>query len=219
MQDLLIILDDILIYVSVAIFWLCAILFWIKYRKIEMKSQKRFFLGISSFFILWGIMRLVFTASNYYKGIDEFLFSTYWRIASGIGIAGILSILLVIETYMVKSKYIFSIITLVGLVLAMVLPIEGTEIKGARLATYVTLPVGALSILGLYLYLYIKLSGRSRHETGIITGGIALIFFGYILNIELFKQLFGAEIVDPLASIIMIIGALIYSLMYFRKKD
>lgn len=204
---------------SMIIFWICAVLFWIKSRKSELKSQKLFFIGVSGFFILWGIMRIAFTIANYYFEIDLGLYEILWKIAAGIGIAAILCILLVMETYMVKSKYIFSIITLIGLVLSLALPVEGKEISGGRLAAYIFLPIGAVSILFLYLYLYIKLTGKTRHVTGVITGGLTLIFLGYILNIELIKNLFGNPgVMDIIASIVMISGGLIYTIMYYMKE-
>ncbi|MHA1752529.1 MAG: hypothetical protein ACTSYZ_09180 [Candidatus Helarchaeota archaeon] len=218
MQDIIVLSDQILVYVNSIVFWVCAIVFWAKSKKSELKSQKRFFIGISFFFIFWGIMRIMFIFSNYYYEIDLSLYSFYWKIASTIGIGGLLSILIVLEIYMVKSKFIFSIITFIGLLLAIILPINGTEISGARLATYIFLPTGALSILGLYIYLYIKLSGRARHETGIIAWGLTLIFLGYTLTIELIKHIFNTELISPIASVVMICGALLYTTMYYFKK-
>ncbi|MHA1229956.1 MAG: hypothetical protein ACTSRP_00095 [Candidatus Helarchaeota archaeon] len=207
-----------LIICNVAVFWACAVVFIFKLKTYELKSQKRFFLGLALFFIFWGLMKICFTISNYYKNIDLIYYSIYWKIAASLGICGLLSIILVLETYMVKSKYFFSIITLIGLVLAMTLPISGTEITGARLASYIFLPLGAISIILLYLYLYVKLTGKLRHETGLILWGILLIFLGYSVNIELIKKYFDPILLDHISSIMMICGALLYTLMYYRKK-
>ena len=219
MQDIYLIINWLFVFINIIIFWICAILFLIKSKRSELNSQKIFFIGVSAFFIFWGFMRLVFEFSNYYIEIDLNLYSTLWKVASSLGIAAILSIIIVMETYMVKSKYVFSIITLLGLILCIILPIYGHEISGARLAAYIFLPAGGLSIIALYLYLYIKLSGRARHTTGFIAAGLTLIFLGYLLNIELIKQLITIDIMGIITSIIMICGGLLYTILYYKKSE
>jgi len=204
---------------TLIIFWACAIVFWIKSKGSELKAQKMFFIGLIGFFICWGLMRVFFLVSNIYEGIDLFLYSTYWRIASSIGILALLCILIVMESYLVKSKYIFSIITIIGLILAIFLPLEPEKITGARLATYIFLPAGGISILGLYLYLYIKLTGKARHETGFITTGIALIFLGYLVSIEFVQTFIPLEIINILSPVLMIAGALLFTIIYYRKEQ
>lgn len=219
MQDILSTINLILIIVNIIAFCIFAVMFWKKSTQAELKSKKRFYIGVGAFFIFWAMMRIVFTISNNLLEEDYISYGITWKIASVLGIAALLSILIVMETYMVKSKYIFSTITLIGLVLSIVLPIEGREITGARLAAYITLPIGAISILLLYLYLYIKLPGGTRHRTGFITTGLALIFLGYILNVELMKQLISVEFVmDIIATVVMLLGGFLYTVLYYKQE-
>jgi len=212
-------LDQILSIIAAIIFWICSFLFSIKAKIVEDKSNKKFFIGVSIFFLFWGIMRIFFLIAYMYLNIDLIIYSLWWKIASISGIISILAILLVMETYLVKSRYIFSIITIIGLILVIILPIYGTEISYARLASYIFFPAGGFSIVILYLYLFFKVPGKDKRTIGLIALGIIMIFTGYTLSVELVKKFFEREFMDIISTIIMIIGGLLYTLVYYLKKD
>ena len=152
--------------------------------------------------------------------VDPNLHTLTWKAAYIAGIAALLSILIVIEKYAVtKSKFIFSILVLIGLVLVVVLPLHPTEISGARLTSYIFLPAGGLSILVLYVYLITKLSGDARRETGLIFMGFFLIFGGYSLDSQLFESIASLFVFwDIMCSLLMLCGGVILALTYYRRK-
>lgn len=213
--------------ISMIVFEVCSIFFFIKSRRAEMKSQKWFFGGLGLFFVFWGLKSIIFLFTDF---IGQYIVVTFdpisifysisWKMGTGIGIAGLLSVILVLETYSVKSKYVFSIITIVGLILALVLPIFGSEtLWPARVASYVFLPWGALSIIGLYTYLSNKLTGDVKRETILILVGFILICLGYVLSVELIKQsLPFQEIMQFIYPIVQIVGSLMFTIVYFRKE-
>lgn len=208
------------IFTGFIIFIICGVLFLIKSIKVDDASQKRFFLGFFGFFILWGTMKVIFYVADYYLLIlsDLFTFALYWKIAASLGIAGLLLIIVNLEAFVIKNtKYVFSIIGLGGLILAIALPIVGNEITWGRLATYIMLPIAVCSIIGLYAHSYINLDGSMKHETGTILFGFALMCIGYVFTTELANSLI-PYVMGTVGSITMIIGGLIFTLMYYRRE-
>lgn len=183
----------------------CTALILIKTIKIRDSDQAWFFLGLFGFFLGWCLVLILYFFSD--------------KAAYIVGIAGLLSILFVIEKYAVKSKYIFSIITLIGLVLVIILPLPATEISGARLASYIFLPAGGVSILVLYLYLITKVSGDLRRETIFVFLGFFLIFGGYALDIQLFESVRAMlPFWDIMNSLLMLCGGLLLAITYYRRE-
>ncbi|MHA1650737.1 MAG: hypothetical protein ACTSYB_11130 [Candidatus Helarchaeota archaeon] len=216
MQELELLLDNIFQILHIIIFIICSIILFIKSRRLELSEQKKFFIGLAGFALGWSLTHLTFLFVNIMPEEDP-LFAVLWKIAACIGILALLSIILVIERYAVKSKYVFSIITLIGLILVIVLPIYGREISGARLASYIFLPIGASSIVFLYLYLIIKLTGEPRRETIYVFIGILLIFFGYALGTELLSGVY-IPYRFVINSLLMICGGILVTIVYNKRE-
>ncbi len=199
-------------------FTFCALMLLVKRRAVESSEQKWFFLGLVGFFIGWALCELFFYAS---AKVDPSFYLALYKGAYIAGICGILSLLLVVEKFAVpKTKFIFTIITLVGLALVIIFPMPATdEIIGARLAAYIFLPAGVASILLLYLYMVFKLTDELRRETIMILLGFILIFAGYVLTTSLFADFYEAT---PYWSVIcyslMIAGGFILTLTYYKKE-
>ncbi|MHA1264766.1 MAG: hypothetical protein ACTSRS_05970 [Candidatus Helarchaeota archaeon] len=202
-------------------FLLYASLFLLKIRRIEEKSQKNFFLGLFGFCLGWGLLQIMYYISGTYPE-DSLMALTYYKVAYIVGICGFLSLLLVIEKYAVpRTKFFFSIITAFGLILVIILPMPpGTQISGARLASYIFLPAGAISIFFLYLYLIFKLSGPLRRETTLILLGFVLLFIGYVLTTSLFAnfQFLDEDAWNIMCYSFMLVGGLIVTSIYYRRN-
>ncbi len=210
-------IDTIFRIILIIVFIACGIVLLLKARSLEMLEQRRFLLGLCAFSIGWSIMNTIFLFAETYPDTDP-LYSTLWKIATIVGISALFSVIIVVEKYTVpKTKFFFSIITIIGLALVIILPIQGTEITGARLAAYIFLPVAAASIFILYLYLIIKLSGKPRQEAVIVFLGMFLIVIGYLLDTELLKSLLPPAFII-LDSILMICGGITITLIYYRRE-
>lgn len=215
--------------IEFALILVCSVLFVIfcgyfinKYRKTEEKTQAWFYLGLGVFCLCFAIMRIWFLCSDL---VDEGLWGVsqigpiildadfYWRWAAIFGIGAVLSVLFVIERYMVKTHYILSFITSIGVVIALIVPVE----PYGRLATYVFTPFGVLAVVGLYAYLIKITPGRIRIKTILAMIGIFLIFFGFIVDTDLGQSILATldiEVVGIIASSLMMVGGAIFVLGY-----
>ncbi|MHA1278588.1 MAG: hypothetical protein ACTSQI_07635 [Candidatus Helarchaeota archaeon] len=208
-------------FFTIIVFSICAILLLIKRKDIDSSQQRTFFLGLVGFFLGWSFCQLMFYFSSFYL-TDLSLYLILYKAAYIFGICGIIALIFVIERYAVpKTKFIFTLITIIGLFLVIILPMPaGDEIAGARLASYITLPAGVASILLLYIYLVFKLTDRLRRETIWILLGFLLLFLGYVLTTSLFGWL--ALLYDPYWTLmsfsLMMGGSLILTLTYYQKE-
>lgn len=207
-----------------------ALYFWNRSRTADVKSARMMFLGQGLFVCCFGLTRLFFIISDYFRTEPEFapivfeaneaLQLLFWRISNVIGILAIIFLLIVVETYLVKSKYVFTIIATTGLTLSLILP----DINHARTVTYITLPVALIGVIALYVYLYFKASGEIRFKAGLSLDGFIIFGVGVMLDSNLGKQLLADWFnLSPswqlawLPLVFMIIGLGIYT--YYNIKQ
>ena len=207
-----------------------ALYFWNRQRTADVKSARMMFLGQGLFVFCFGLTRITFIISDYFRTDPEFasivieaneaLQLLFWRISNVIGILAIIFLLIVVETYLVKSKYIFTLIATIGLILSSVLP----NIDHARLVTYITLPVALVGVIALYVYLYFKASGEIRFKAGLSLDGFIIFGVGVMLDTNLGKQLLTDWFnLSPswqlawLPMVFMVVGLAIYT--YYNIKQ
>ncbi|HUX99828.1 MAG TPA: hypothetical protein VMV49_09760 [Candidatus Deferrimicrobium sp.] len=199
--------------------------FWKRRQKAEMKSTRMIFLSQGLFVLCFGITRLIFLASDYFSPYvdislviyqDEALYFTLWKISTLIGILAIIFLLVVIETYLVKSRYILTGTASVGLIVALL----SMDQDFSRLVTYVTLPIAMFGVIFLYAYLFFKGSGDIRKKAGLSLDGFIIFGIGVILDTTVGKELlegWGIPLPAFIPVMIMIIGLAIYT--YFNIKE
>ncbi|MHA1250649.1 MAG: hypothetical protein ACTSRP_11715 [Candidatus Helarchaeota archaeon] len=225
MQDILVLLDNIFVIINIIILYIFAIGFWIKIRNAEIESQKWLFFCLGLFMICFGLTRLFFMFSDmikagYWESTDlgwlVLDFSFWWKMAALFGIGSLIAVLFVLEKYSVKTKYIFTIIATIGLILAIILPVSTELTIDARFMTYITVPIAVLSILGIYLYLIIKTTGKIRLKSTMAFLGILILMIGFILDTEAGKMLVGFDL-SIFNSILMITGIILFSFANLKK--
>ena len=204
--------------------------FWNRSRGADLKSAHIMFLGQGLFVFCFGMTRIFFLIADYFRiepefasivlEPNEFLNLLFWKISSLIGILAIMFLLFVIETYLVKSKYIFTLIALAGLIVALILP----DINQARLATYIAMPIALIGVIALYTYLFFKGSGEIRKKAGLSLDGFIIFGVGVILDTNIGKNLFATWFhLDPiwqlgwLPMVLMIVGLALYT--YYNIKE
>ena len=162
--------------------------FWKRRSREEMKSTRMIFLGQGLFVFCFGLTRFLFVISDYFRTdpiyqnvvivADEFLFILFWKISALIGILAIIFLLIVIETYLVKSRYVFTIIATAGLILALASP----NIEFSRWVTYIAMPVSLIAVVALYIYLLFTSSGEIRKKSGLSVLGLLIMGAGVMLD-------------------------------------
>lgn len=165
-----------------------ACLFWNKRRKIDFKDTRMILLGQGLFLFCFGLTRTLFAISDYFTtesgfenlvlNPDPFLYSLFWKLAAFVGILGIVFLLVVIESYLVKTHYLFTCIATIGMIIALSAP----DLNFSRWVTYITLPIAMIGAIFIYFYLVFKGSGVVRRRAGISIVGLILLGGGTLLG-------------------------------------
>ncbi len=193
--------------------------FWDRGRRAELTSTRRIFLGQGLFAFCFGMTRVLFLLSDFYNAAspllifpNEYLATLFWKLSTLIGILAIVFLLLVIETYLVKSRYVLSVVASAGLIIALV----SQDINFARIVTYITLPIAMVGVIFLYAYLFFKESGAIRKKAALSLDGFIIFAIGVFLDTNLGKTLF-PTLPGFIPMVILIIGLAIYT--YFNVKE
>ncbi len=181
-------------------------LFLIKAITLDMKSQKMIYFGLSIFLYCFGITRSLFfiswTCLNVFEGCSEF----YMILGFITGILGLICWIFVLETYLVKTKKVFSILTIASFVISLIALFGLTDRPTALNIIYILLPGVVLTIIILYIYLIIKSTGIVRKKAIGLLIGIIVFVIGHMMDYSKSPLSFGVtEIISPLLSIVGIV--------------
>ncbi len=165
------------------------------------RPQREYFFGVGIFIIIHLIARILYYYHDFIYVGDPF----FWELAALIGIISVIPLVYAIERNIFKwSKFLFTIIVIINLVLLLVLPLEYKNV--AR--TINTTMVGIL-LPSMYVYVAYKSTGTYRKSFIINAVGILIFLGGQAARSQ---PLFTPDniiffIVSP---ILMIAGAIIY---------
>lgn len=199
----------ILWYIVNILLFLSFLLFLLKAKKLETKSQKNVYLGYGLFSLLFGLTRLFFILSwlcgDAFEGCSDF----YLILGYLIGTLATIIIIYILETYLLKTKKILTGITIIVFCIILI-ALFGLTSRGIALTMiYILLPVviGAISMS--YIYFIIKSTGTSRKKAIGAFGGLLLLFIGHFMNTSFFNSMFPGTpgIISP---IIMSAGIIIF---------
>jgi len=168
------------------------------------KKVRNYLLAIALFFLLFGISRttmFIFELTfpeDFVWNISVHDFDSIfqknpeiavrhdivWRFTTGIGAFGVAILMFVLERQILekKTKYVLTIITLITVIPALILGVEGKDEVGfVRIVLYIgNFLMVAIPLI--YLYLGIKTSGDTRMRAlGAMTGMI-ILFTGIVFN-------------------------------------
>lgn len=204
-------IDILLFSFLIALLFGCFCLFLIKSIKLEMKSQKRVFLGYGLFLLLYGFTRLFFLIAKIYGDlylIEEKDFYLIWGYL--VGLLGVIIIIYIMETYLLKTKKILTTITII-LSLINIVALMGLTTKDFALnMIYILLPSVIVAVCISYIYLIFKSTGSSRRKATWALIGIVTIFIGHIIYTHIFRS-FIEEFPFYISPIIIMIGVLIFT--------
>lgn len=199
--------------------------FWNRRRHTEFKATRMILLGQGLFVLCFGLTRTLFIISDYFNPefsielvlyYDADLSFLFWKIATLVGILGIIFLLIVIESYLVRTRYIFTIIGTVGSIVALV----SQDINFSRWTTYITLPVAMIGAIFMYFYLVYKETGLIRKKAGVSIVGLFLLgtgtLFATTAGINTLKSIFGF-FPEFIPVIILTAGLAIYT--YINVKE
>ncbi|MHA1784200.1 MAG: hypothetical protein ACTSVY_16415 [Candidatus Helarchaeota archaeon] len=217
--------------------WLVAIAFLIQFsikffsrsNRADNKKQRKFFLGIALFFLLYTCSRIFLMISDYsylhvnyqpiietYFGINwegGFYYQIFWRIGTIIGLIGFINFVFFIEFYLLdkKTKLIFSIFGVVFLCLTILFG----QVMIQTIFNIGIAIIGAFPIL-LYAYYANITEGEMKKRASLATLGLGLSFLGIAFDGQMMQDIF-YPLNIPIKIIgvsIIIIGLIIFNQTY-----
>ena len=228
---------DVIIIISYSIicviFLLTGIGFLLK-AKDKPVQVRNYLLGIGLFFFLYGISRVLVFLFELTFEIDfiwnlsaadferifaerpdlELRHDIVWRLSTAIGTTGLVFLMYQLEVIIMKkkTKFLFTILTVVTVIPALILGVAGKdEVSIVRIILY----AGNLLVIVIplfYLYLAVKTSGTPRKRAIGAAFGMLLTFLGVVFNSSVGKTLFADQvyITYVLYGICSTLGIIIY---------
>ena len=185
------------------------LLFLIKAIKLDVKSQKNVFFGYSLFCLFFGFTRLFFLLS-WFCGENEACTNLFLIFGYLIGTLGIMIYIFILETYLLKTKKILTVINIIVFLIILIALFGLTSRAIALTIIYISSPSVIIAFLITYIYLIIKSSGLSRKKAIGALIGLLGIFIGHSMNTGAFFSLFPG-VPTFISPIVLIIGVIIFT--------
>jgi len=202
MQDFFLILDTFLKIFFPIISCIGGTFLIYRGAKAEEIGQQYFFFGLGLFGYLYAVARISFVISESID--DDILIPIFWRLGHVISFTALLILILVLERYIVKTKYIFTIICAIGIVLVVVLQEDLARIVIAIIPTMVM-----IVILSIYLFVAKKSQGPPRVKAIKSAISIFTLVVGIFIEGSFGSALLGFN-TGILGTLVMIIGISYY---------
>ncbi|MHA1437134.1 MAG: hypothetical protein ACTSPD_06120 [Promethearchaeota archaeon] len=204
--------------ISIALSFLCFILFIKKSQKMDLKSQKMLYNAYGLFFLFFGFTRIFFITAVYQTDACTDCYDIY-TILGYIAInIGIVFWLYVLETHLIKkTKKIFLTIAMISLGVTSIALIGIIKRETILDIISVLLIISLLEIIILYIYLILKSTGSVRIKSIWLLIGMLLMFLGYSMDSEFFFENFPGVPLE-ISPIIMCAGILIFLFTQLYEK-
>ncbi len=174
-------------------------------NKTEESFQKFFALGISLFGYFYALTRIFYIFSDFLiEGTPEHLL--FWRLAALTMLIALTFLEIIIETYLVKTYYFFTLIAIIAAFLLLILPLNQ-----ARIISYTLSPTLLVNIVGIYIYVAYKSRGEGETSKKAITSmfGISLIAIGIVIDGVVIKNIVGFD-TGLIGAIVMMAGLALF---------
>lgn len=167
----------------------------------EMKSRRHIKYGIAMFALLTSLTRIFFLFSDFQLE-DSLAYNIFWRSAVISSMLALVFIIILIETYLLKTYYICTAIGIVGIVAILIVDIPIVQLLNIPL--YIIL---GGEILLLYLYIAIKSAGTSlRTKSLLMILSLVIFSAGILFDSESFTSVaFGTDL-GLVGTILMWVG-------------
>jgi len=180
-----------------ALILFAAFLFFKMREKEPGSAQLNIYLGYCLFLLSYACTRVFFVFSDievYSMKISETILNTvYVGIAYSFGIFGALWLVLMLERFLLHTKYIFSILAIIMFILSVLSIFIMALNTIIQFAITITLPAFFLLVVLLYLYIAVKSAGEARKRSLGIIAGLVIMMVGFLFG----SSVIGAYL-DPL---------------------
>jgi hypothetical protein len=191
------------------------------FKKAETRERKNYFLGLSVFFILLGISRVVFIYHDFFA--PDYIGSIHldvvlWKIGNIIQLAGFTIISYIIETYIYKKTKHF--ITIIGMSFTI---LYGFMMDKNIATIFLYIADGSMLFLPFLIYLIttLKTKGVIRKRASIILFGLVIVLVGSAIGILVLIGLVDKSTSLILGNPIMLFGFIIvfYGFIQVRFEE
>ncbi len=201
------------------ILWILGVIFIKKSRKNKIEGARRIQLAFGLFGIFYGLCRLFFILMFQDFTNPDLNYNLFASIAYSFGIVGFTSIIWALEKVKYRKNYFF----MVGL-LVTIITIGGTVIIVLRIAPeirttlllviFIGVPISALIIFILYMFLITKSAGIVRKKAAWSLLGLIIMFVGIVMDSQfvLAMDQIPLFIRMDVVPIICIVGYLIFAI-------
>jgi len=201
------------------ILWIFGVIFLLRARKQDIEGAKRIQLAFGLFGIFYGLCRLFFILMFQDFTNPDQNYNLFASIAYSFGIVGFTAIIWSLEKVKYKKNYFF----MIGL-LVTIITIGGTVIIALRIAPeirttlllviFIGVPISALIIFILYIFLIKKSAGVVQKKAIYSLLGLIIMFVGIVMDSQfvLAMEEIPLFIRMDLVPIICIIGYLMFAI-------
>ena len=168
--------------VAFACFLICMGLLFVIRRRSKEREQGYFFIGVASFAFLSSLTRIFFLITDFQVEPSD-IYNLFWKLATIASLAALVLIAILIETYFVKTRYVFTMFGLLGIGIII--------LANIALARQLLMPIYLIigvEILSLYLYVAIKSPGTIRTKALLMIVSLIIFTLGIILDSESIMQ-------------------------------
>jgi len=177
----------------------------------EIKMKQSFYKGIALFYLLYGISKFFHYYGEVIMGFNHPSYPIIWKFGTVPTFIAFTSLIYVVEKFTVKTKYIFTISTIIVDICTLFFPYDY-----ALYVSYFGSPFAAFYLLGIYIYLGFKVPGI-RKASFFKFIALLIYFVGFGLNIKVLQEMVGFKI-RVIGNILLIIGGYLYILQNLKDK-
>jgi hypothetical protein len=163
-------------------FLICMGLLAIRKSGQKEQEQRYFFVGIAIFAFMSSLTRIFFLVTDFQVEFSA-IYDLFWKLASIASLAALILIAVLIETYFVKTRYIFTGIAAFGVVI-----IIFADITLARQLLMPFYLIIGVEIFSLYAYVALKSPGTIRTKALLMIVSILIFTLGIVLDSESIMQ-------------------------------
>jgi len=199
-------INSIVWLISSFLLFISFVLFLIASKKEDLESRSRVYLGYGLFTLFFGLTRFLFVFADFTGDLHDSIMVVGYLMA----ILGILVVVYILETYLLKTKRILTIITSILFVLILISVMGLTSRDDALMMIYILIPAALIATVISFIYFIKNSSGASRKKATGALLGIFLMFFGHLMDSNLFNN-YIADLPNIISPIVLIFGVIFFT--------
>lgn len=207
-------IGNIVWFISSILLFISFILFAIVSKKEELESRSRVYLGYGLFCLCFGLTRFLFVFADFTGDLHDNVMVVGYLTA----ILGILFVVFILETYLLKTKKVLSIVTFILFIFLIIASAGLTSRDDALNIIYILIPAALIATVISFIYFIVNSTGASRKKATGALLGILFMFGGHLIDSNLFND-YIADVPEILPPIILIFGVFFFTISQLYNRS